>query len=60
MFPSIEGRARVAPELNGGVWAAMIEGERRQDPERKGVAVVIEVDSVAAAAAGGYFQQARG
>jgi hypothetical protein len=38
----------------------MIEGERRQDPERKGVAVVIEVDSVAAAAAGGYFQQARG
>jgi hypothetical protein len=59
MFLSIEGRARVAPEINDEVWAAIIEGERRQDPERNGVAVVIEVDSVAGASAGGFFQQAR-
>jgi hypothetical protein len=38
----------------------MIEGERQQDPERQGVAVVIEVDSVAGAGAEGYFQQSRG
>ena len=59
MFLSIEGRARVAPELNDEVWAAIIDGERQQDPERNGVAVEIEVDSVAGAGAGGYFQQAR-
>jgi hypothetical protein len=62
MFLSIEGRARVAPEINDEVWAAIIEGERQQDPERNGVAVLIEVDTVAGAGAGagGYFQQARG
>jgi hypothetical protein len=49
MFLSIEGRARVAPELNGRVWAAMIDGERQRDPERQGIAVVIDVDSVAGA-----------
>jgi Pyridoxamine 5'-phosphate oxidase len=58
-FLSIEGRARVAPELNDEVWSAMIEGERQQDPERNGVAVLIEVDTVAGAGAGGFFQQAR-
>jgi hypothetical protein len=58
-FLSIEGRARVAPEINDDVYAAMIEGERRQDPERHGVAVLIEVDRVAGAGAGGFFQQAR-
>ncbi|MFZ0041274.1 MAG: pyridoxamine 5'-phosphate oxidase family protein [Solirubrobacteraceae bacterium] len=59
MFLSIEGRARVAPELNDEVWSAIIEGERKQDPERKGVAVLIEVDSVAGAGGDGFFQQAR-
>ena len=59
MFLSIEGRARVAPELNDEVWAAMIDGERKQDPERGGVAVVIEVDTVAGAGSGGFFAQAR-
>jgi hypothetical protein len=37
----------------------MIEGERNLDPERNGVAVLIEVDSVAGARADGFFQQAR-
>jgi Pyridoxamine 5'-phosphate oxidase len=59
MFLSIEGRARVTPELNDQVWAAMIEGERNLDPERNGIAVLIEVDSVAGARADGFFQQAR-
>jgi hypothetical protein len=59
MFLSIEGRARVAPEIDDEVWAAIIEGERRQDPERNGVAVLIDVDTVTGAGSGGYFQQAR-
>lgn len=59
MFLAIEGRARVAPELNQQVWDAMIEGERRQDPERHGVAILIDVDTVAGAGAHGYFQQRR-
>jgi hypothetical protein len=59
MFLAIEGRARVAPELNERVWAAMIEGERQQDPKRQGVAVLIEVDSVAGAGTQGRFRQSR-
>jgi hypothetical protein len=59
MFLSIEGRARVGSEIDDRVWSAMIEGERQQDPDRNGVAVVIDVDSVAGATVNGYFQQAR-
>ena len=38
MFLSIEGRARVAPEINDEVWAAIIDGERRAGPraQRRG------------------------
>jgi hypothetical protein len=59
LFLSIEGRARVAPELDEQVYDAMIEGERNLDPDRNGVAILIEVDSVAGAGANGFFQQAR-
>jgi hypothetical protein len=59
-YLAIEGHARVAPELDQEVYDAMIEGERQQDPERKGVAVVVDVDSVSGAGADGFFQQARG
>jgi len=59
-YLAIEGRARVAPELNDEVYGAIIEPERQQDPEREGVAVVIDVDSVAGAASDGFFQQTRG
>jgi hypothetical protein len=59
IFLSIQGSARVAPELNDEVWAAIIQGERDQDPERNGVAVLIEVDQVTGATTSGYFQQAR-
>jgi hypothetical protein len=36
-----------------------VEPERQQDPERHGVAVLIDVDSVAGAGENGFFQQAR-
>jgi hypothetical protein len=55
----IDGRARVAPELNDEVFEAIIEGERRQDPERRGVAVLIDVDRVSGSRSGGRFQQER-
>ena len=58
-YLAIEGRARVAPEVNDQVWESIIEGERNQDPERNGVAVVIDVDTVSGAGANGFFEQAR-
>ncbi|MCW2967265.1 MAG: pyridoxamine 5-phosphate oxidase-related FMN-binding protein [Solirubrobacteraceae bacterium] len=58
-YLAIEGRARVAPELDDEVYGAIIEGERNQDPERKGVAVIVDVDSVTGAGADGFFQQSR-
>jgi hypothetical protein len=58
-YLAIEGRARVAPELDQEVYDAIIERERQQDPERKGVAVIVDVDSVAGAGESGFFQQAR-
>jgi hypothetical protein len=59
MFLSIEGRAHVAPEIDDEVFAAIIEPERQQDPERKGVAVLIEVDTITGAGTDGFFQQVR-
>ena len=59
-YLAIEGRARVAPDLNDEVYGAIIEPERQQDPEHKGVAVIIDVDSVVGASAKGSFQQTRG
>jgi hypothetical protein len=58
-YLAIEGRARLASELDDEVYNAIVEPERQQDPERQGVAVVVEVDSVNGAGADGFFQQAR-
>jgi hypothetical protein len=58
-YLSVRGRARVDETANDAVYAGMIEGERQQDPDRNGVAVVIEVESVLGAGAAGYFQQER-
>jgi Pyridoxamine 5'-phosphate oxidase len=58
-YLAIEGRARVAPELDQEVYDAIVEPERQQDPERQGVAVVVDVDSVTGAGANGAFHQAR-
>ena len=54
-FLSIRGRATVAPEANEQVYGSMWGVERDLDPERKGVAVVIDVESVKGANADGFF-----
>lgn len=38
-YVSIEGRASTRPELNDEVYTAIVEPEREQDPEKKGIAV---------------------
>jgi hypothetical protein len=58
LYLAVRGRARVDPSANDAVYAAMIEGERGQDPERKGVAVLIDVEHIAGFAADGPFEQA--
>ncbi len=58
-YLSLQGRAHVDPAANDAVYANMIEGERKQDPERSGVAVVIDVDSVRGFGADGPFQMRR-
>lgn len=46
VYASIEGRAKVDPAANEQVYAAMVQGERDQDPEAKGVAVIVDVDNL--------------
>lgn len=58
-FLTIKGRARVAPEANQQVYDSMIKGEQDRDPERKGVAVVVDVDSVSGAGPDGPIRQER-
>jgi hypothetical protein len=45
-FLSFKGSARVDEAENDAVYDAMVEPERNQDLERKGVAVIIDIDSV--------------
>jgi hypothetical protein len=45
-YLSFQGRAHVDPTASDAVYDKMIEGEQAQDPHRKGVAVIIDVDSV--------------
>jgi hypothetical protein len=56
---TFQGRARVDPSVNDVVYANMIDGEKAQDPERKGVAVVIDVDSMNGFGAEGPFRMER-
>ena len=49
--------SRVRPPVRDRL--AILEPERQQDPDRNGVAVIIDVDSVAGANANGFFQQTR-
>ena len=55
----VQGRARVEPSANDDVYANMIDGEKAQDPERKGVAVIIDVESVNGFGAEGPFRMER-
>jgi hypothetical protein len=56
-YLSIRGQAHVAPDQSDTVYAAMIELERNQDPDRGGVAVVVDVESVFGFGADGAFEQ---
>jgi hypothetical protein len=55
-FLSIHGRARVDRSADDVVYANMIEGERQQDPQRAGVAVIIDVESLNGFGSQGQFQ----
>jgi hypothetical protein len=57
-YLSFHGLAHVDPAANDAVYDGMIEGEQGQDPDRAGVAVVIDVQSVLGFGSGGSFQQA--
>jgi hypothetical protein len=45
-FLSFKGSARTDPSANDTVYEASVEPERDHDPERNGIAVIIDVDSV--------------
>jgi hypothetical protein len=57
---SIRGRARVDPSVNDVVYENMIEPERTHDPDKAGVAVVIDVDLVQGFGDSGPFGMERG
>jgi hypothetical protein len=57
VFLSFHGLAHVDADVNETVYGAMIEGERNQDPERAGVAVVIDVQTVQGFGGEGGFEQ---
>jgi hypothetical protein len=59
-FLSIRGTAHVDPSANDEVYDRMVQGERDQDPEHKGVAVLIDVQSVRGFGADGAFEQSVG
>ena len=58
-YLSIKGKAKADPSANDAVWDGMVQAERDFDPERKGVAVVVEVDQVDGMGAEGYFSLTR-
>ncbi len=58
-YLALRGRAHVDSSLDERVYAAAPQGEREQDPDRAGVAVVIEVDRVQGFGQEGPFLQER-
>ena len=60
MYLAFRGRAHVDPSANDAVYEGMVEGERQQDPNREGVAVIIDVERVQGFGPDGPFQQERG
>lgn len=57
---SIRGQAHLEPSADDTVYANMIEGEQQQDPDRKGGAVLIDVESVRGFGADGAFSMTAG
>jgi len=56
---SMSGRARLAPDLNETVYERSPERERVRDPERKGVAIVVELDQLTSAGPDGVIRMQR-
>jgi hypothetical protein len=56
---SMSGRAAVAPELNDTVYERSPERERDRDPERKGIAIVVELDQVVSSGPDGVLRMTR-
>jgi hypothetical protein len=52
----LKGTARVDESANDTVYAKMPENERNQDPEKKGVAIVVDVVKVKGFGASGPFE----
>ena len=59
LYLSITGRAHLDEAASDAVYELIPEREQDHDPEKAGVAVVIDVDSVFGVGADGSFQQAR-
>jgi len=49
------GRARLDPGQNDAVWEKIPDGEKGQDPERKGGAIIIDLDSIKGLGGDGNF-----
>jgi hypothetical protein len=55
----IKGRAHVEDSLSDEVYNGMLERERGRDPEKKGVAVIVDVDWATGAGEDGRWTQSR-
>jgi hypothetical protein len=56
---ALTDRARVDESANDAVYAAIVEPEQNQDTERKGVAVIVDIESVDGFAPDGMFRMER-
>lgn len=56
---SFAGRARVDESANDLVWENTQQVEKERDPEKKGVAVIVDLDAVSGFGASGAFQMSR-
>jgi hypothetical protein len=57
---NLQGRARADSTRNDVVYRNMSDTERGYDPEAKGIAVIVEVDTVSGMSAAGRFSQSSG
>jgi hypothetical protein len=54
------GRARLDPSQNDAVWEKIPDGEKGQDPERRGGAIIIDLDTIKGLGGdGNFFMMAR-
>jgi general stress protein 26 len=57
VFLSIRGEAKADPSINDAVFEKMIQAEKDHGDKEKGVAVLVEVQSVRGARDDGFFEQ---